>query len=40
MLKPIFGEETGEFIDFTSWSPNCVRLASLSITDVKPPKLG
>jgi len=25
-LQPLFGEETGEFVDFTKWTTNCARL--------------
>lgn len=41
LLQPLFGEETGEFIDFTKWqTSNCARLKSLKIFDVKAPHLG
>jgi len=26
IVQPLFGEETGEFVDFTKWSSNCARL--------------
>jgi hypothetical protein len=40
-FQPIFGEETGEFIDFTKQgNGNTARLVSLRILDVKAPKLG
>jgi len=35
--RPLFGEETGEFIDFTG---ACTRLRGFQITEVKPPRVG
>jgi hypothetical protein len=29
VAQPLFGEETGEFVDFTRWSKQCARLVSL-----------
>jgi hypothetical protein len=37
---PLFGEETGEFIDFAGWSKNAARLNKVNIIEVKAPKLG
>lgn len=40
-MNPLFGEETGEFIDFTNWNLSSVaRLTKVDIIEVKPPKLG
>jgi Intron-binding protein aquarius N-terminus len=40
MLQPIFGEETGELIDFRRWSVCCARMVGISIQEVAPPKMG
>jgi hypothetical protein len=39
-MHPLFGEETGEFIDFAGWSADCARILKVDIINVKPPKLG
>lgn len=39
-VQPIFGEETGEFVDFTKYNDKTARLYSLSIIDVKQPLFG
>lgn len=40
IVQPLFGEETGEFVDFTKGSSNCARLQKFQIVEVKPPRLG
>ena len=39
-MLPIFGEETGELIDFTKLNGQTARLHSMNITNVKQPLLG
>ena len=39
-VQPIFGEETGEFVDFTKYTQKNARLESLSIVNVKQPLFG
>eukprot|EP00347_Sterkiella_histriomuscorum_P016262 403353867 len=38
--KPLFGEETGDFIDLTGWATQSARIEKISILDVKAPKIG
>lgn len=37
---PVFGEETGEFIDFAGWASQSARVIKVDILNVKPPKIG
>lgn len=37
---PLFGEETGDFIDFTGWAVNSAQILKINILEVKPPKIG
>lgn len=36
----MFGEETGEFIDFTRWTHNSCKIKTISIVSVKAPRIG
>jgi hypothetical protein len=36
----LFGEETGEFIDFAGWATHSGKVSRVSILDVKAPKIG
>jgi hypothetical protein len=36
----LFGEETGEFIDFTGWAAHTARITKFRILDVKTSRIG
>ena len=39
-MHPLFGEETGEFIDFAGWATHCSKVTKVNIIDVKAPRIG
>jgi hypothetical protein len=39
-VHPLFGEETGEFIDFAGWASQSARILKVEIQNVKQPKIG